>query len=458
VLTLIRRRLWLGIGLACLIGAGAISLTAPPGKSQDAAGAFFGAGALLLIAALSLCQVLLAWLARRESGKLGLSGLAARNSTRRAGRSLATVALLACGSFLLVAVGAFHLSAGENELAPTSGTGGFALYCRTSVPILIDLNDPAAARKNFGIKEESLAGVHFVPFRLHEGDDASCLNLNRPQQPTVLGVDPGALAGHFAFTETLTPASDPWRLLDAASADGAIPAVADATTLEWALAVKLGDTVTITDERGQVVRLRLVGALNNSILQGSLLISRANFARLFPSSGGDRVFLISCRPGGAGELTRALADRLGDVGPDIVGAPQRLAAFFAVENTYLTIFQALGALGLLLGSAGVGVVVLRNVLERRGELALMRAVGFGKGRLLELVLYEHWWLLALGLLAGAASAAVAVLPALLAPGNIIPYRQLGLTLLGVLATGGMWTLLAAAAAMKGQLLAALRNE
>jgi len=44
-----------------------------------------------------------------------------------------------------------------------------------------------------------------------------------------------------------------------------------------------------------------------------------------------------------------------------------------VQNTYLNTFQVLGALGLLLGSAGLGVVVLRNVLERRAELAAMLA-------------------------------------------------------------------------------------
>ena len=39
-------------------------------------------------------------------------------------------------------------------------------------------------------------------------------------------------------------------------------------------------------------------------------------------------------------------------------------------------FTGAGLLGLLLGSAGLGVVVLRNVLERRGELGLLQAVGF----------------------------------------------------------------------------------
>ena len=54
----------------------------------------------------------------------------------------------------------------------------------------------------------------------------------------------------------------------------------------------------------------------------------------------------------------------------------RRNAFNAVQNTYLGTFQILGGLGLLLGSAGLGIIVLRNVLERRGELGLLLAVGF----------------------------------------------------------------------------------
>ena len=60
---------------------------------------------------------------------------------------------------------------------------------------------------------------------------------------------------------------------------------------------------------------------------------------------------------------------------EVTPAVRRLAAFNAVQNTYLSTFQVLGGLGLLLGSVGLGVVVLRNVLERRGELALLLAVG-----------------------------------------------------------------------------------
>ena len=41
----------------------------------------------------------------------------------------------------------------------------------------------------------------------------------------------------------------------------------------------------------------------------------------------------------------------------------KLAAYLSVENTYLTTFQALGGLGLVLGSLGLAVVLLRSIWE-----------------------------------------------------------------------------------------------
>ena len=153
-------------------------------------------------------------------------------------------------------------------------------------------------------------------------------------------------------------------------------------------------------------------------------------------------------------MSRALQD----VGLELTPTAERLSAFNAVQNTYLGTFQVLGGLGLLLGSAGLGIVVLRNVLERRGELGLLVAVGFRRRSLQRLVLTEHGALLALGLGLGVAAAAVGVLPAILIPGTHLPYGSLALTLAAVLLNGLLWTWLATRYALRGNLLAALRNE
>ena len=147
-----------------------------------------------------------------------------------------------------------------------------------------------------------------------------------------------------------------------------------------------------------------------------------------------------------------------DVGLELTPAARRLAQFDAVQNTYLGTFQVLGGLGLLLGSIGLGIVVLRNVLERRAELAVLLAVGYRRRTVQKLLLTEHGALLALGLAIGVITAAVAVLPSVMSPGAELPYRSLGLTLAAVLVNGMLWTWAATKAALRGNLLTALRNE
>src|SRR5207249_1516633 len=140
-------------------------------------------------------------------------------------------------------------------------------------------------------------------------------------------------------------------------------------------------------------------------------------------------------PNRVSQVSAALSRALQDMGMETTSTVQRLNAFNAVQNTYLGTFQVLGGLGLLLGSAGLGVVVLRNLLERRGELGLLVALGFRRRLLQRLVLAEHGALLGLGLGIGVVAAAVAVLPALLSSGGQLQYVSLALMLGAVLLNG-----------------------
>jgi ABC-type antimicrobial peptide transport system permease subunit len=143
---------------------------------------------------------------------------------------------------------------------------------------------------------------------------------------------------------------------------------------------------------------------------------------------------------------------------ELTPASRRLAEFQAVENTYLSIFQALGGLGLLLGTAGLAIVVARNVLERRREFGLLEAVGFRAGQLRSLVFTEHRWLIFLGLLVGAASAFLGVWPQLAGSAGGFPWRPMLGLLLALTAGCIFWTWLATRLALRGSRLAALRSE
>ncbi len=413
-------------------------------------GVFFGAGSLLLISGIAFSHTLLAAMARTSRIATTLAGVGRRGAARLPGRNLTTVSVLASGVFMIVSVSAFRHDPYEHAYERSSGTGGFALIAQATLPIYEDLNTPDA-RSIFGLDEQVMRNVSFAGIRVRDGDDASCLNLNRAQEPRLLGVRPEQLQQRQAF-------AGKWELLDELQADGAVPAIGDEATVRWALGKKVGDTITYVDERGNRFRLRIMAMMPTSILQGHLIISETNFIARFPSIGGYRLLLVDASPENSADVAEQLSRALRDRGLEVVPAWRRLADFQEVENTYIAIFQTLGGLGLLLGSLGLGVVVLRNVLERRSELALLQAVGFRRGELERLVLSEHWLLIALGLAIGVAAALLAVLPALLSAGTQPPWNIIVPTLT-LLACGGLlWTWLATLAALRGELLPALRNE
>ena len=112
----------------------------------------------------------------------------------------------------------------------------------------------------------------------------------------------------------------------------------------------------------------------------------------------------------------------------------------------------------MLGTLGLAAVQLRNVFERRSELALLRATGFRRRSLAWLVLLEHATLLTVGLGVGTLAAVLAVLPHLLGRGASIPWALLGGTLVVVLIVGLAAGLVAVRAVVRSPLLAALREE
>jgi hypothetical protein len=118
---------------------------------------------------------------------------------------------------------------------------------------------------------------------------------------------------------------------------------------------------------------------------------------------------------------------------------------------------ALGGLGLLLGTVGLATVMFRNVLERRRELALLRAVGYNARHVRLMILAETAFLLAAGLTAGAGCALIAIAPAWLDRGTL-PGTGLVLLLAGVILAGLASAVAATRAALSGELLQALRAE
>ena len=437
-----------------------------PARAPDLSirtGAFFGAGTSLLMS----CLCWLTFRLRRPSRALlgghgwwSVSRLGFRNAAYRPGRSVLSVAVIASATFMLISVDAFRRDDRAALTDPHSGTGGYLLLVESMLPIVHDPNS-RDGRELLGLS--GIEGATVVPFRVRPGDDTSCLNLYEPRQPRILAAPAGFLAaGRFAFQSSLAQSEEerrnPWRLLQRDEQDGAIPVVADANSMTYVLHRKLGDDIVLS-LGDRPLRLRLVAALSDSILQGELVMSEGNFLKLFPEQEGYRFLLVDAPRDREGAVVATLEDRLRDFGADVVPTAARLAEFHKVENTYLSTFQTLGGLGLLLGTIGLATVLLRNVLERRRELALLGALGYRRAHIFVIVIAENVLLLVWGLVSGAACALVAIAPAAVDRGGRLPTGAGGwLLLFAVFATGLVASVVATRAATQARLLDALRAE
>jgi putative ABC transport system permease protein len=389
--------------------------------------------------------------------------LGVRNATHRPARSVLCIALIAFASFVIFAVEAFKRDVPDALLERHSGGGGYPLLLESLLPIVHDLND-AAGRDAVNLPGSGVfQNVRFERFRVRPGDDTSCLNLYQPKNPRILAVttefaEAGRFAFHSSLAETAEEKANPWLLLNLEFPDGAIPVMTDANSMTYVLHMKLGDDLVLPGSTARPLRLRLVGALSDSIFQGELLMAERPFVRVFPEWEGYRFFLIEAPRERVPELTELLETRLADFGADVASTPERLAGFHRVEYTYLSTFQTLGGLGLALGTFGLGAVLLRNVLERRRELALLRALGYREKDFLTIVMAENLLLLLCGLFVGAACAALAIAPTILERGGGLPGASLVWLLVVVLSAGLLASLGATAAALRSPLLSALRAE
>ena len=474
-----RKARWLvGIGVVGAVALIAAGPALPPGEPR--AGAFFGAGSLLLAAGLALAWI---WLKRPATatllpGRNALIRLGVRNARRNPGRSMLTAGLLASAAFLLVGVESFHREPEKDFAAKAGGSGGFPIIGETDAPVYFDVTDPdgraeiehllalsfaAAGREDpdalAATAAKPLDGATVMPFRVRAGDDASCLNLYRATRPRVVGAPPALVErGGFQFSGTLAATQsdkdNPWRLLDAVGPDASdpVPAFVEENTATWMLKVGLGDAIEVPDaeapaagqDRRPAEGQRLPERGGGVAGRVPVAVPARRGGRALPDRRprpgrrrGDtprRAVAVRVRVGTGGQAARRLSRGAEHVPGDVPGARRlRPAAGRA-------------------GAGGGGAAERLGAAARVGTAA---GAGLPGAALGVLVLAENVLLLAAGLGLGVVAALGAVLPA---GGATVPWGRLA-GLLGLVVLAGLAAaVLALARSLRTPVLEALRRE
>jgi ABC-type antimicrobial peptide transport system permease subunit len=396
----------------------------------------------------------------KHRGLLGVVAIAMRNSTRQMSRSLVSIALVSIATYLVIAValGKYNPTRLEPELK--SGNGGFRLVAESTQAIIPDWGIKQG-QLDLGItlneaEQKLISGSKTFRLLKKVGEDASCLNLYQTRLPTILGVNKSFIErGGFAFAET--PGKNPWEVLLVELPDQQVPVLGDMNTLQFSLHKGPGTTIELTNSTQPQTQAKIMGMLTGSLFQGVLLMSEENFRRLYPEVTGASYFLVETTQGDQAGLTSLLETKLADYGLDMQGVAELQREFLFVQNTYLSTFQSLGGFGLLLGTIGVAIVMLRNVLERKKEYALMQSLGFLPSYLSSLILCENGIIVGYGLSIGTASAVISMWPHLSQSGADVPWRDVILLLGLIFSTGILSGLYAAKVASEGSIVETLRN-
>lgn len=390
----------------------------------------------------------------------GVPPVPAKTGLRRP-RNLAAIALLSLGTFAIIVTGANRKNF-SGESRRYSGTGGFLLWCETTLPVTKDLNTNEG-KKALSLEDEpALKGVMYIPLQRLEGEDASCLNLNRVTTPPLLAVPAELLDSLSAFSFAgIGPETDPahpWRVLMESDSGNVINAFADMTVITWGLQKKIGDTLRYKSENGDELLVKLAGGLESSVFQGNILIDNHNFSRFFPSVSGAKILLINGPEQGKDAIAARLEAQFRDYGMIAISSTDKLASFNAVENTYLSVFMMLGGLGMIIGTIGLGIIIWQNIQERKSEFALLRAIGFSKTSLLQRIITEYLIILASGIAVGSAGAIAVLAPGFFSPGFQFPVVWVSGMITAIFISGIAWIYFPAKVALNKDIISALRTE
>lgn len=316
---------------------------------------------------------------------------------------------LAMGVFIVFSVGLSRQDFSDHSKI-LNGTGGYTLWCESSIPVYHDMNSPEGKAK---LRLNDLpSDAEVLQCLRHQTDEASCLNLNKVSTPTVLGVDMRQLAAsHFKIQQSLNDRHREQLFAQMQTApDSVYPALVDATVLQWSLVKSIGDTLHYQADNGKDIAVRIVGTIANSVFQGNILMDRNLLAEIWKENSGSEVFLVKTKEEEIQSTKNLLAQALNDYGVIVSTTNDRLRQFNTVTDTYLSIFMTLGGLGLLLGIFAFIIVIRKNLAIRESEIRLYLTLGFNSDKIVRLLYHENLIVPVYALVAGIIGSLVAVAP------------------------------------------------
>jgi putative ABC transport system permease protein len=139
-----------------------------------------------------------------------------------------------------------------------------------------------------------------------------------------------------------------------------------------------GDTVGMIDPiTGAMAERKVIGTIDNDYAFSGAYMNKQSLVQVLGPTATPSRFYIKVEPGASPDrVARELQGRFVSNGLDAQSFRALIEEFQGVNLQFFQLMQAYLALGLLVGIAGLGVVMVRAVRDRRRQVGVLRSLGF----------------------------------------------------------------------------------
>jgi putative ABC transport system permease protein len=326
-------------------------------------------------------------------------------------RTAATVAMFSLVLFTVAAIAS--LTAEQNAALDNlviTDSGGYDIITQAGVPVP---NFASMVHGDSAFQNNVAAVIDFNNTILLSANDTT--SHQSFSYPLLIGGDPNASAAtNFYLTNTFQmvnmsalykTVNETWKVVmtDSSKVVWSFGAVSNRGPPTSIPTPNVGDVLVLTGfgpQRTPVqTSVTVIGLVNGVFLNG-IVSTKALLMNPFGVGTGGLSFIKLTKGADPTNVANLLRKQFLNLKLQTVVIPVVLSAFLQIGQSFEGLLEGFLGLGLVVGIAGLGIISIRSVAERRQEIGILRALGFRKRMILAVFVLENSYIALLGILIG----------------------------------------------------------
>lgn len=183
--------------------------------------------------------------------------------------------------------------------------------------------------------------------------------------------------------------------------DGSVvPSMFGATTFS-PLSLDIGQRLTLRSYTGAETDVTIIGIMDQSFIT-SVYTSSSFTLEFVPTARSNLYYFDTAPPADVtdAEIAKQLETQFVSYGLSTIVLKDTVEQIMSMVASIMQLMEIFLGIGLVVGIAGLGIITIRNVAERKQEIGVMRAIGFQRDMVLKSFLLETSYVSLLGIVMG----------------------------------------------------------